>query len=57
MLGFRSQCWAHKKLLVCKFHSQNQLYLLGCSIDEVVHLVYLKAIGPYKNFYRDLKHL
>lgn len=44
------------ELLVYKFHSQNQLYLLGYSIDEAVYLVYLEAIGPHENFYRDLKH-
>lgn len=44
------------ELLVYKFHSQNQLYLLGYSIDEAVYLVYLEAVGPHENFYRDLKH-
>ncbi len=42
--------------MVYKFHSQNQLYLLSYSIDEAVYLVYLEAIGPHENFYRDLKH-
>lgn len=42
-------------LLVYKFRSQGQLYLLGYTIDEGVHLVYLEAIGPHENFYRDLK--
>ena len=42
-------------LLVYKFRSQNQLYLLGYTIDDVVRLVYLEAIGPHENFYRDLK--
>ncbi len=42
-------------LLVYKFRSQGQLYLLGYTIDEGVQLVYLEAIGPHENFYRDLK--
>ena len=32
-------------LLVYKFRSQGQLYLLGYTIDEGVQLVYLEAIG------------
>jgi mRNA-degrading endonuclease RelE of RelBE toxin-antitoxin system len=42
-------------LFVYKFRSQDQLYLLGYTIDEVVRLVYLEAVGPHENFYRDLK--
>ncbi|WP_291992248.1 type II toxin-antitoxin system RelE/ParE family toxin [Candidatus Accumulibacter sp. ACC003] len=42
-------------LIVYKFRSQNQLYLLGYTIDEDVRLVYLEAVGPQENFYRDLK--
>ena len=42
-------------LLVYKFRSQNQLYLLGYTVDEAIRLVYLEAIGPHENFYRDLK--
>lgn len=42
-------------LLVYKFHSQGQLYLLGYSVDDEVRLVYLEAIGSHENFYRDLK--
>ena len=42
-------------LLVFKFRSQGQLYLLGYSLDEAVRLVYLEAVGPHENFYRDLK--
>lgn len=42
-------------LIVYKFRSQNQLYLLGYTIDEDVRLVYLEAVGPHENFYRDLK--
>lgn len=42
-------------LLVYKFHSQGQLYLLGYTLDDGVRLVYLEAIGSHENFYRDLK--
>ncbi|EXI78639.1 MAG: hypothetical protein AW10_02991 [Candidatus Accumulibacter appositus] len=50
----------HKKgdlanLFVYKFRSQKQLYLLGYTVDEAVRLVYLEAVGPHENFYRDLK--
>ena len=42
-------------LFVYKFHSNNQLYLLGYTLDETVRLIYLEAIGPHENFYRDIK--
>ena len=42
-------------LLVYKFRSQGQLYLLGYTLDEQVRLIYLEAVGPHENFYRDLK--
>jgi mRNA interferase RelE/StbE len=42
-------------LLVFKLRSQGQLYLLGYSLDQAVRLVYLEAVGPHENFYRDLK--
>ncbi len=42
-------------LLVYKFRSQGQLYLLGYTLDEGLRLVYLEAVGPHENFYRDLK--
>ena len=42
-------------LFVYKFRSRNQLYLLGYTLDNDVRLVYLEAIGPHENFYRDLK--
>ena len=42
-------------LLVYKFRSQGQLYLLGYTLDQGVHLIYLEVIGPHENFYRDLK--
>jgi len=43
------------ELRVYRFRSQNQLYLLGYSIDDSVRLVYLEAVGPHENFYRELK--
>lgn len=43
------------KLLVHKFRSQGQLYLLGYTLEQEVRLIYLEAIGPHENFYRDLK--
>ena len=43
------------ELYVYKFRSQNQLYLLGYTLDDEVRLVYLEAVGPHENFYRDLK--
>lgn len=42
-------------LMVVKFRSQGQLYLLGYTVDDTVRLVYLEAVGPHENFYRDLK--
>lgn len=42
-------------LRVYKFRSQGQLYLLGYTLDDAVRLVYLEAVGPHENFYRDLK--
>ncbi|MDD5325195.1 MAG: type II toxin-antitoxin system RelE/ParE family toxin [Polaromonas sp.] len=42
-------------LRVVKFRSVGQLYLLGYTLDEGVRLVYLEAVGPHENFYRDLK--
>ncbi len=42
-------------LRVYKFRSQNQLYLLGYTVDDSVRLVYLEAVGPHENFYRDFK--
>ncbi|MEQ1741910.1 MAG: type II toxin-antitoxin system RelE/ParE family toxin [Candidatus Nitrotoga sp.] len=29
--------------------------MLGYTLDDGVQLVYLEAIGPHENFYRDLK--
>lgn len=42
-------------LRVFKFRSGDQLYLLGYTVDKGVRLVYLEAVGPHENFYRDLK--
>ena len=42
-------------LFVHKFRSQGQLYLLGYTLDEGLRLVYLEAVGPHENFYRDIK--
>lgn len=43
------------RLRVYKFRSDGRLYLLGYSLDEAVYLIYLEAVGPHENFYRDLK--
>jgi mRNA-degrading endonuclease RelE of RelBE toxin-antitoxin system len=42
-------------LRVFKFRSGGQLYLLGYTLDESIRLIYLEAVGPHENFYRDLK--
>ncbi len=42
-------------LRVYKFHSHNQLFLLGYTVDDGLRLVYLESVGPHENFYRDLK--
>jgi len=42
-------------LWVYKFRSQGQLYLLGYGRDDGLRLVYLDAVGPHENIYRDLK--
>ena len=42
-------------LFVYRFRCQNQLYLLGYTVDEAVRLISLEAVGPHENFYRDLK--
>lgn len=44
-------------LLVFKFRSQGQLYLLGYTLDDQVRLIYLEAVGPHENFYRDFKRI
>ncbi|QWE17350.1 type II toxin-antitoxin system RelE/ParE family toxin [Polynucleobacter sp. AP-Nino-20-G2] len=42
-------------LLVYKFKSNGQLYLLGYSLDDGLRLIYLEAIAAHENFYRDIK--
>ncbi len=42
-------------LWVYKFRCGDQLYLLGYTRDDGVKLIYLEAVGPHENFYRDLK--
>jgi mRNA interferase RelE/StbE len=34
---------------------QVQLYLLAYTCEDAVRLIYLEALGPHENFYRDLK--
>ena len=43
------------KLWVYKFHSHNQLWLLGYTREDTIRLIYLEAVGTHENFYRDLK--
>lgn len=43
------------ELWVYKFRSQGQLYLLGYTREDSLRLIYLEAVGPHENFYRDLK--
>ncbi len=47
--GDLAQLWVHK------FRSQGQLYVLGYTREDEVRLIYLEALGPHENFYRDLK--
>jgi len=47
--GDLARLWVHK------FRSQGQLYLLGYTRDDDVCLIYLEALGPHENFYRDVK--
>ncbi len=42
-------------LWVYKFRSQGQLFLLGYTVDDGFRLIYLEAVGPHENFYRDMK--
>ncbi len=43
------------ELWVYKFRCLGQLYLLGYTRDDGIRLIYLEAVGPHENFYRDLK--
>ena len=47
--GDLAHLWVHK------FRSQGQFYLLGYTRDNEVRLIYLEALGPHENFYRNLK--
>jgi hypothetical protein len=31
--------------------------LLGYTLDDGVRLIYLEAVGPHENFYRDLEEV
>lgn len=42
-------------LLVVKFKVLGQEFLLGYTKEDQLKLVYLEALGPHENFYRDLK--
>jgi len=42
-------------LFVYKFRSHNQLYLLAYTVNDIIELVTLEAIGSHENFYRDIK--
>lgn len=42
-------------LYVHKFPSAGQLFLLGYTLDTAIALIYLEAVGPHENFYRDIK--
>lgn len=42
-------------LRVLKFRCMGELYLLGYTREDDVRLVYLEAVGPHENFYRDMK--
>jgi mRNA-degrading endonuclease RelE of RelBE toxin-antitoxin system len=43
------------QLRVLKFQSGSQMYLLAYTLDQSVRLIYLEAVGPHENFYRDIK--
>ena len=42
-------------LRVFKFRSGGQMYLMGYTLDEGVRLIFLEALGPHENFYRNWK--
>ncbi len=44
-----------KRLRVHKFSCLGQQLLLGYSLEPEVKLIYLEALGPHENFYRDAK--
>ena len=43
------------QLRVLKFQASAQMYLLAYTLDQSVRLIYLEAVGPHENFYRDIK--
>jgi len=47
--GDLAELWVHK------FRCKNQEYLLGYTRNDTIRLIYLEAVGPHENFYRDLK--
>lgn len=44
------------KLRVYKFSCLGQQLLLGYSLDKKIRLIFLEALGPHENFYKDLKN-
>ena len=42
-------------LRVHKFEAGARIFLLGYTLDAPLCLVYLQAVGPHENYYRDLK--
>lgn len=42
------------KLRVYKFSCLGQQLLLGYTMEKRVCLIYLEALGPHENFYRDV---
>lgn len=43
------------ELWVYKFRCLGQLYLLGYTRNDTIRLIYLEAVGPHENIYRNLK--
>jgi mRNA-degrading endonuclease RelE of RelBE toxin-antitoxin system len=43
------------QLRVLTFQAGAQMYLLAYTLDQGVRLIYLEAVGPHENFYRDIK--
>ncbi|MDI6792779.1 MAG: type II toxin-antitoxin system RelE/ParE family toxin [bacterium] len=44
-----------KGVYVHKFNAFGLLYLIAYLIDDAEREIYIAAIGPHENFYRDLK--
>ncbi|SIQ32222.1 ParE-like toxin of type II toxin-antitoxin system [Alkalispirochaeta americana] len=47
--GDLSDLWVHR------FRSSGQVYLLAYTREDCLRLIYLEALGPHENFYRDMK--